>query len=69
MRGRNVKSGELSVVRITPEGVGEGGEKWQQVYNPAFDVTPADLISCVVTEKGVAERRDGETSIDVSSVC
>jgi len=25
------------------------------VYNPAFDVTPADLISAIVTERGVVE--------------
>jgi methylthioribose-1-phosphate isomerase len=35
----------MAVVRITPEGVGEGKEMWQQVYNPSFDVTPAELIS------------------------
>ncbi|ORY26689.1 hypothetical protein BCR39DRAFT_540439 [Naematelia encephala] len=69
VRGRNVQTGELSVVRITPEGVGEGKEKWQQVYNPSFDVTPAELISCVVTERGVAERVKGKDSIDVASVC
>lgn len=31
--------------RIAPEGV--------HVYNPAFDVTPAELIAGIVTEKGV----------------
>ena len=35
----------MSVVRISPEGVGSGKEKWQGVYNPSFDVTPAELIS------------------------
>jgi methylthioribose-1-phosphate isomerase len=45
VRGRNVETGEMAVVRITPEGVGEGKEPWQQVYNPSFDVTPAELIS------------------------
>lgn len=45
VRGRNVVTGELTVVRITPEGVGEGKEEWQGVYNPSFDVTPAELIS------------------------
>lgn len=92
VRGRNVETGEMAVVRITPEGVGEGKELWQQVYNPSFDVTPSELISestrsrravqverassegadhsgCVVTEKGVAERKQGEKSIDVASVC
>ncbi|KAK4689343.1 methylthioribose-1-phosphate isomerase, partial [Tremellales sp. Uapishka_1] len=69
VRGRNIETGELTVVRITPEGVGEGNEEWQQVYNPSFDVTPAELISCVVTEKGVAERQEGAKAIDVKSIC
>ncbi|MGE7957694.1 S-methyl-5-thioribose-1-phosphate isomerase [Pseudomonas sp. NPDC089530] len=29
-----------------------------EVYNPAFDVTPADLIDAIVTEKGIVERPD-----------
>ena len=32
-------------VRVAPDGV--------EIYNPAFDVTPADLISTIVTERGV----------------
>ncbi|HWE24800.1 MAG TPA: S-methyl-5-thioribose-1-phosphate isomerase [Myxococcales bacterium] len=32
--------------RVAPEGVG--------VFNPAFDVTPARLITAIVTERGVA---------------
>ncbi len=32
--------------RIAPEGVA--------VYNPAFDVTPAELVSAIVTEEGIA---------------
>jgi methylthioribose-1-phosphate isomerase len=24
------------------------------VYNPAFDVTPSELVSAIVTEKGIA---------------
>jgi methylthioribose-1-phosphate isomerase len=31
--------------RIAPEGIG--------VFNPAFDVTPASLITAIITEKGV----------------
>jgi len=27
-------------------------------FNPVFDVTPADLIDVIVTEKGVIERPD-----------
>jgi methylthioribose-1-phosphate isomerase len=37
-------------VRWAPEGVA--------VANPAFDVTPAELVSALVTEKGVLERPD-----------
>jgi methylthioribose-1-phosphate isomerase len=28
--------------------------------NPVFDVTPADLIDVIVTEKGVVERPDAK---------
>jgi methylthioribose-1-phosphate isomerase len=38
------------------------------VYNPSFDVTPADLITAIVTEKGVAVKRAGELAFDLSSV-
>jgi len=40
-------------VRIAPEGV--------DVYNPAFDVTPAQLIKALVTDAGVAEPPNPET--------
>lgn len=33
--------------RVAPEGIG--------VYNPAFDVTPAELITGIITEAGVIE--------------
>lgn len=69
VRGKNVDTGEMAVVRISPEGVGADDRIWNQVYNPSFDVTPAELISAVVTEKGVAVRKPGEKSIDVKSVC
>lgn len=32
-------------VRLAPEGI--------EVYNPAFDATPLDLVSALITEKGV----------------
>jgi methylthioribose-1-phosphate isomerase len=31
-----------------------------EVFNPVFDVTPADLVDAIVTEKGVIERPDAE---------
>lgn len=46
---------------VTPEGL-EG------VYNPSFDVTPAELITAIVTEKGVAVKAEGQTSFDLSKI-
>ena len=40
-------------VRMAPEGAGAA--------NPAFDVTPADLVSAIVTERGVARPPFGES--------
>lgn len=53
---------QQAVVMLTPPGLGP-----DDVYNPSFDVTPAELISAIVTEKGVAVR--GENGqFDLSSV-
>jgi methylthioribose-1-phosphate isomerase len=38
--------------RTAPEGV--------SVYNPAFDVTPHELVTAIITEAGVIERPDTE---------
>ena len=37
---------EFAGRRITPRGVG--------IFNPAFDVTPAELVSAIITERGIA---------------
>ena len=29
-----------------------------EIYNPAFDVTPADLITAIITEEGVVAPAD-----------
>ena len=50
-----------AAVMITPLGL-------TGVYNPSFDVTPAELITAIVTEKGVAIRKDGEKVFDLSCV-
>lgn len=36
-------------------------------YNPVFDVTPADLIDAIVTERGVVERPDTERMAQLMS--
>jgi methylthioribose-1-phosphate isomerase len=54
-------SPKLVQVLITPSNL-------DGVYNPSFDVTPAELITAVVTEKGVALRKQGSKDIDLSGV-
>jgi methylthioribose-1-phosphate isomerase len=43
-------------VRTAPSGVG--------AWNPAFDVTPAELITAIVTDRGVLAPRDVARAID-----
>jgi len=45
--------------RIAAEGIG--------VWNPAFDVTPASLITGLITEFGVITKEDGKDIFDVCS--
>lgn len=55
-------STEQAVVQLTPPGLTA-----ENVYNPSFDVTPAELISAIVTEKGVATR-NASGVFDLSTV-
>ncbi|KAJ3036175.1 S-methyl-5-thioribose-1-phosphate isomerase [Rhizophlyctis rosea] len=48
-----------STVGIAAKGIG--------VWNPAFDVTPASLISAIVTEKGVVVKASGATTFDLKA--
>jgi methylthioribose-1-phosphate isomerase len=41
----------VEVVRVAAEGI--------DIWNPAFDVTPAELIDGIITEIEVAEKDDG----------
>jgi methylthioribose-1-phosphate isomerase len=52
---------EQAVVMITPPDL-EG------VYNPSFDVTPADLITMIVTEQGAVVRGEGKLVFDLSGL-
>ena len=52
---------EQAAVLITPPNL-EG------VYNPSFDVTPAELITAIVTEKGVSTRKNGESVFDLRNI-
>jgi methylthioribose-1-phosphate isomerase len=37
---------EFAGKRVTPKGV--------EIFNPAFDVTPAELVTAIITERGIA---------------
>jgi methylthioribose-1-phosphate isomerase len=52
------------VVMITPSNI----DLDNGVYNPSFDVTPAELITAIVTEKGVAIKKEGAVDFDLSAV-
>ena len=47
--------GHFSVQAVTPEGCA--------IYNPAFDMTPAELVTAIITEAGVA-REPYEESLE-----
>lgn len=47
-------------VRVAPPGA--------RAHNPAFDVTPHDLISAIVTERGVAEPRSPTGAFDLAAL-
>ncbi|KAF9529186.1 hypothetical protein CPB83DRAFT_852820 [Crepidotus variabilis] len=48
-------------VMITPKNL-------SGIYNPSFDVTPAELITAIATEKGVAIRAEGREVFDLASI-
>ncbi|GJE92196.1 methylthioribose-1-phosphate isomerase [Phanerochaete sordida] len=52
---------QQATVMVTPEGL-------DGVYNPSFDVTPAELITAIVTEVGVAVKAEGAKEFDLSNV-
>lgn len=52
---------QQATVMVTPENL-------DGVYNPSFDVTPAELITAIVTEKGVAVKAEGTKGFDLRNV-
>jgi methylthioribose-1-phosphate isomerase len=56
----DVDVNDVRTVSIAADGIG--------VWNAAFDVTPASLITGIVTEKGVIVKKDGETEYDLSKI-
>jgi methylthioribose-1-phosphate isomerase len=56
--GKDIEIEQRSGTELTHVGAVEVGARAARVYNPVFDVTPADAIDFLVTEKGVIERPD-----------
>ncbi|MCC3329349.1 bifunctional S-methyl-5-thioribose-1-phosphate isomerase/methylthioribulose 1-phosphate dehydratase [Nocardia abscessus] len=58
--------------RAAPEVTGFGGvataPEHTEVFNPAFDVTPAELVTAVVTEHGVVHRSDRSHGAAIAEV-
>jgi methylthioribose-1-phosphate isomerase len=52
--GEEIPIEERDGREITHIGANQLGPEGVAVQNPAFDVTPADLITAIVTDKGVA---------------
>ncbi|KAK3815429.1 MAG: hypothetical protein J3Q66DRAFT_389267 [Benniella sp.] len=57
LKGSDQGSVVLETVAMAARGIG--------VWNPSFDVTPAELIAGIVTEKGVALKEDGVQEFDM----
>ena len=53
MKGPRVLGGELEIDKVETIAIAAQGI---DIWNPAFDVTPAELIDGIITEVGVAEK-------------
>lgn len=54
--GRNIPIEERAAEEITSFGLRSTAPRGVKVFNPAFDVTPAELITGIVTEYGIISR-------------
>jgi len=59
-KNKEILRDDVRTVRIAAEGIG--------VWNAAFDVTPASLITAIVTEKGVQMKREGQNEYDLGDM-
>ncbi|WP_063825361.1 bifunctional S-methyl-5-thioribose-1-phosphate isomerase/methylthioribulose 1-phosphate dehydratase [Nocardia exalbida] len=56
--GREIVVEERAAAEVTGFGGVATAPEHTEVFNPAFDVTPAELVTAVVTEHGVVHRSD-----------
>lgn len=59
--GAQIEIEERGAAEVTGFGERPVAPAGVRVFNPAFDVTPHDLISAVVTERGIVEPANGES--------
>ena len=59
--GRDIPIEERDAREVTSFGQRDTAPAGMDVYNPAFDVTPASLITAIITEKGVISPVNEET--------
>ncbi|MGA1248803.1 MAG: S-methyl-5-thioribose-1-phosphate isomerase, partial [Candidatus Nanopelagicales bacterium] len=62
--GEDIEIEERSSSEVTRFGATDIAPQGVEVFNPAFDVTPADLISGIITEVGVFDPMNGQTFRD-----
>ena len=53
-KGEQIPIEERAAREVTHIGTQQMGPDGVQVHNPAFDITPNDLIAAIITDKGVA---------------
>ncbi|MGO1661744.1 MAG: S-methyl-5-thioribose-1-phosphate isomerase [Canibacter sp.] len=63
--GDDIEIEERGPAEVLYFGEKQTGPSGTTVFNPAFDVTPHDLISAIVTERGVVEPTNGGTMADL----
>eukprot|EP00250_Pteridium_aquilinum_P019227 c24355_g2_i1 orf=168-2612(+) len=66
--GGSIVIEERSAKELTHSHGGEGlqvAASGISVWNPAFDVTPARLITAIITDKGIVTKKEGSTVFDI----
>lgn len=58
LTGSEIEIEQRSATELTHIGKQEVGAKAHDVYNPVFDVTPANCVDYLITERGVIEQPD-----------
>jgi methylthioribose-1-phosphate isomerase len=61
MDGRSIPIEQRSASEVTHCGAKQLVPDGVAVYNPAFDVTPARLITAIITERGIAQTNAGSS--------